>query len=91
MQSVMLLSASGEVQAQPLSQVTSAQQNSAGMTNTVCCISLTVCAVLLCAVLQGAVRPPDAQTDPKVGHVGPVNDLVQCGPYVCSAGKANLS
>jgi hypothetical protein len=39
------------------------------------------------AVVQGSVRPPDAQTDPKVGHVGPVNDLVQCGPYICSAGE----
>jgi hypothetical protein len=32
------------------------------------------------------VRQPDAQTDPSSGHVGPVNDLVACGSYICSAG-----
>jgi hypothetical protein len=36
--------------------------------------------------VQGAVRPPDAQTSAWDGHVGPVNDLVACGPYICSAG-----
>jgi hypothetical protein len=49
------------------------------------------CAALRCAalcMLQGAVRQPDAQTDPRVGHVGPVNDLVACGPYICSAGES---
>jgi hypothetical protein len=36
--------------------------------------------------VAGSVRQPDAQTDPSSGHVGPVNDLVACGSYICSAG-----
>jgi hypothetical protein len=31
-------------------------------------------------------RVPDAVTDTAHGHVGPVNSLVVCGPYICSAG-----
>lgn len=34
----------------------------------------------------GPVRPPDAETDLAFGHVGQVNALVACGPYICSAG-----
>jgi hypothetical protein len=56
--------------------------------NAVCDPVFSIDVTVVCgAALQGAVRPPDAQTDPKVGHVGPVNDLVQCGPYICSAGE----
>ncbi|KAF8073182.1 Cndp1 [Scenedesmus sp. PABB004] len=36
--------------------------------------------------LGGPIRSPDAQTDIAVSHVGPVNDLVACGAYICSAG-----
>lgn len=40
------------------------------------------------AAAAGSVRQPDAQTVPSSGHVGPVNDLVACGSYICSAGGA---
>lgn len=39
------------------------------------------------STVSGPVRQPDAQTNLALGHVGQVNALVACGPYICSAGE----